>query len=334
MLHGAEYRADLAACRDALRGGSRSFFAASWVLPGRIAGPATALYAFCREADDLIDRDGGNVGLLTARLDGIYGGRPAPTPADRAMAEVVHRFALPRALLDALLEGFAWDAAGRRYATLAALEDYAARVAGTVGAAMAVLMDSRTPALLARACDLGVAMQLTNIARDVGEDAALGRLYLPLDWLAAEGIDPDAWLAAPRFDPALGRVVARLLARAAALYAQADTGIAALPWDCRAGIAAARLLYAGIGAAVARQGHDSVARRAVVRKRRKAALLARAALAGWWPGQADGAAALPACQFLVTAAYRRPAGRSFDDRVAWVCDLFSRLERQRAIGGP
>ena len=177
-------------------------------------------------------------------------------------------------------------------------------------------------------------MQLTNIARDVGEDAAAGRLYLPLDWLREEGIDPDAWLAAPCFGPALGRVVERLLARAAALYAQADTGIAALPWDCRAGIAAARLLYSSIGTAVARQGHNSVTRRAVTPKHRKAILMARAALSGWWPGEADGAPALPACQFLVTAAYRRPAGRSFDDRVAWVCALFTRLERQRAVGGP
>ena len=98
---------------------------------------------------------------------------------------------IPRALPEALLEGFAWDAAGRRYETLDEVEHYAARVAGCVGAMMTLVMGRRDPAILARACDLGVAMQLTNICRDVGEDARAGRLYLPLAWLRDNGIDPD-----------------------------------------------------------------------------------------------------------------------------------------------
>ena len=107
--------------------------------------------------------------------------------------------------------------------SLEALHGYAARVAGTVGVMMTLLMGVRDAAALARACDLGVAMQLTNIARDVGEDARAGRLYLPLDWLDEAGVDRDRFLAAPAPSPALARVVARLLAEADRLYARAAT---------------------------------------------------------------------------------------------------------------
>jgi phytoene synthase len=143
------------------------------------------------------------------------------------------RHALPAALPAALIKGFEGDAEGRRHADLSALKDYATRVAGTVGAMMAVLMDVRDPAPIARACDLGVAMQLTNIARDVGEDAAEGRLCLPLDLLAQVGIDPEAFLADPKPSPALASMVARLLAEADALYLRAESGLAAPPGDVR-----------------------------------------------------------------------------------------------------
>ncbi len=134
---------------------------------------------------------------------------PCPTRPTARWPRVVRRSPCRAPCLDALLEGFAWDAAGRRYDTLDDLLDYAARVAGAVGAMMAVLMGVRDPALLARACDLGVAMQLTNIARDVGEDARAGRLYLPLAWLREAGIDPDAFLADPALQSRFGRCGAR-----------------------------------------------------------------------------------------------------------------------------
>ncbi|MBD0273222.1 MAG: phytoene/squalene synthase family protein, partial [Acetobacteraceae bacterium] len=278
----AEHAADLAACRALLRGGSRSFHAASLLLPARVRAPATALYAFCRLADDAVDLDGGRpaaVARLRERLARAYEGRPLPIPADRAFAAVVSRHGIPRALPEALLEGLAWDAeGGRRYEDLPALEAYAARVAGSVGCMMAVLMGVRDRGALARACDLGVAMQLTNIARDVGEDARAGRLYLPQRWLREGGVDPDAWLARPAFDPALAAVVRRLLRAADELYHRAGAGIAALPAGCRPGIRAAGLLYAGIGREVERRGFDSVGARARVPGSRKAALLLRAAL--------------------------------------------------------
>jgi phytoene synthase len=330
--------AALADCTRLMAGGSKSFFAASRVLPARVRAPAVALYAFCRVADDAIDgsrEPHAALADLRRRLDAVYAGRPQAHLADRALAGVVAGFELPRPLLDALLEGFAWDAAGRRYATLAELHDYGARVAGTVGAMMGVVMEARDRRTLARACELGLAMQLTNIARDVGEDARHGRLYLPLEWLHEAGIDPEAWLAAPRFDAALAGVVQRLLDEADRLYARAECGVAALPRDCRPGIQAARLVYAEIGRAVQRQGLDSVSRRAVVGTRRKLALMARAAGAlVFAPGHPLDLAAAPgpepAVRFLVDAAARDelPA-RTFYQRTLRVLEMFDRMERRQ-----
>ncbi len=326
--------ADLAACRRLLAEGSKSFFAASLLLPQRVRAPATALYAFCRVADDVVDREGGPAALarLTERLDRAYAGRPLDHPVDRALAATVAQFALPRALPEALLDGFAWDEAGRRYETLADLEAYAVRVAGSVGAMMAVLMGVRDAAALARATDLGVAMQLTNIARDVGEDARTGRVYLPLAWLAEAGLDADRFLAAPRHDAALASVVARLVTAAETLYARADAGIAALPRDCRPAIRAARLIYAEIGREVLRAGCDSVSRRAVVSKRRKLALAAQAAGALASLHRPDAAPPLAAARYVVEAAARPAPAAATVRSVDFVIALFDRLERQEAGG--
>ncbi|MGF1503287.1 MAG: phytoene/squalene synthase family protein [Paracoccaceae bacterium] len=328
--------ADFAACAEAIRHGSHSFHAAGRFLPKRLRAPAHAIYAFCRLADDAVDLDTRDpkaaVARLARRLDRVYDGRPENTAADRAFARTVERLELPKTLPGALIEGFDWDADGRRYRTLPELRAYAARVAGAVGGMMAVLMGARSEALLARATDLGAAMQLTNIARDVGEDARTGRIYLPLDWLAEERIDPAALVAAPVPSPAMARILARLLVEADRLYARAEAGIARLPADCRPAIFAARLLYGEIGAEVARNGYDSVTRRAVVPKARKLALAARAVRVAAYP-RVDTAAlaapALPECAYLVTAAMREVAPeRSLSDKALGVIDLFAELERR------
>jgi 15-cis-phytoene synthase len=343
--HAAAARADLAACRASLRNGSKTFLAASFLLPRHTHEPAAALYAFCRLADDAVDgvdpRRGdryGAVERLRERLRLAYAGLPADDPADRALAWVVARHGIPPALFDALLEGFEWDLQGRRYDTLETLHDYAARVAGTVGAMMALLMGARSPEALARACDLGVAMQLSNIARDVGEDARMGRLYLPRAWMTEAGLDPDAWLARPTFNAALGSVVQRLLDAAEALYRRVGTGVACLPLACRPGINAARYMYAEIGHEVARRGFDSVASRARVSGARKAALLVRSVV-----GSVASIAPMPAPvplpplaanRFLIDAvladAPRVDAGgrRSVVERVVWAFELFARLEQR------
>lgn len=341
-LHEPEtVQADMAACRVMLSGGSKSFAAAAKLLPRRVAEPATALYAFCRVADDLIDEGGGTDALaqLRARLDGIHGGKPFPHPADRAFARVVARFAIPRALPEALLEGLAWDTEGRQCQDQTALEAYAARVAAAVGAIMTLLMGVRSPDAIARACDLGVAMQYTNIARDVGEDARNGRLYLPQDWMREEGLDPAAFLAVPAFTPALGRVVARLLRVADELYARAEAGIVQLPRDCRSGIAAARFVYAEIGREVERRGLDSVSRRAVVPAHRKLRLMARSLHMLTPRAGTLGIPPLGGTRFLVDAVEAMPASAEpnllpvpgFRNRLLWAVELFDRLDRNVAV---
>jgi len=335
--------ADMAACYALLKGGSRTFHAASKVLPRRVSDPAIALYAFCRLADDAVDLGSNRaaaVERLKDRLDCAYRGQPANLAADRAFADVVARFSIPRELPEALLEGLAWDAEGRRYETLSDLYAYAARVAGAVGAMMTLVMGQRTPEIVARACDLGVAMQLTNIVRDVGEDARAGQLYLPLAWLRDGGIDPEKWLAEPVFTPEIAAIVQRLLDAADALYDRATLGIANLPLSCRPGIYAARALYAEIGRELERSGLDSVSRRAVVSTDRKLKVLARmlALLETEWT-PAKGAAAsgqIAETRFLVEAVAASPVrqretkvrAKPIEERVVWVIDLFARLERR------
>jgi 15-cis-phytoene synthase len=334
-------RSDIAACRQLLRGGSRTFFAASLVLPRSVSDPAIALYAFCRLADDAVDLGGGRenaIAQLRDRLTRAYAGQPMASAADRAFAETVARFAIPRELPELLLEGLAWDAEGRRYETLNELLAYAVRVAGTVGAMMSLLMRRRDPAVVARACDLGIAMQLTNIARDIGEDARAGRLYLPLQWLREADIDPDRWLAAPRHDARIGEAVRRLLAAADVFYDRSIAGIGALPRSCRPGIHAARLIYAEIGREIAQGGFDSVSRRAVVSSQRKLHLLADGFAASLSPRAAMTDVVESAASPVIAAVAASspphaaaPPRQSIVDRAVWVIDLFERLARRDQV---
>jgi len=307
--------ADLAACRQMIRDGSKTFYTASLLLPQRVCDASRSLYAFCRVADDAVDQSADS-GAAVSQL---------PQPADRAFADVVARFAIPREIPEALIEGFAWDAASRPYETLSDLQAYAVRVAGTVGAMMSLVMQVRSPQALARACDLGIAMQFTNIARDVGEDARNGRLYLPRQWMREEGLDPDSFLGTPYFSRSLAKVIARLLAESDRLYARSLTGIAVLPAACQPSIHAARLLYAEIG--------DSIGSRAVVRSSRKLVLLGSALAASLSRPAASLAPAVPEAQFLVdavqSAGQAEQPPRNFDERAQWLTELFTRIARQR-----
>ena len=316
-----------------MRVGSHSFFAASRILPKRFRYAATAVYAFCRVADDAVDEmpHGASLNVVMAylheRLDAIYRGEPFAIDADCAFAGVVHEYGIPKSIPLALLEGFQWDASGRQYETLDDLYDYAARVAGTVGAMMTLIMGGRSAKTVARACELGVAMQLTNIARDIGEDAQRGRIYLPLQWLKEEGISPDEFLRNPMFDERMARITRRLLMHADQLYQRAETGIAALPYDCRSAIMAARLIYAQIGAQIRRAGFDSIHQRAVVSRQYKWVLMARAAAAYLISPPKDFLITpLPAVEFLVSAV---PAGEQDVVRHASIGSVIGVLERAR-----
>lgn len=337
--------ADFAACEQLLVGGSRSFFWASLLLPARLRQAAAALYAFCRLADDAVDQGGGLAGLaeFRERLECIYStGEPA-SPTDRAFARVVEEFHIPRELPEALLEGLAWDIEGRRYENLSDLTAYATRVAGTVGAMMALLMGRRDAPALERAVELGIAMQLTNIARDVGEDARLGRIYLPRDWLGEAGIDADIEPSDLRHSPALASVTERLLAVAEVLYQRAARGIGALNWYYRPAMHAARLLYREIGLEVARHGHNSSDRRAIVPPLRKTECVLRAGLAALRATPPEGFEVPAEARFLIDAAASRAAAvasqsalerwtRALDERAGWTIDLFIRVEQRQQAG--
>ena len=297
-------RADVRACHEILERGSKSFVVASRLLPKRLHDRTAALYAFCRVADDAVDLGGDvhkAIGRLGERLDRAYAGRPEENSVDRAFCDVVFACEIPRAIPQALIEGFAWDAEKRRYPEEADLAKYCARVASTVGAMMALLFGVRSLDAIARACELGLAMQLTNICRDVGEDARAGRVYLPLSWLRHEGIDPEALVASPQASPALAKVVRRVLDWARACYHRADTGITLFPYDCRLGTRSARLIYAEIGREIAKNGYDSVSRRAYTSKARKVLLLAKALPVLLWWRKTQQAAPDPSVQFLVDA---------------------------------
>ncbi|MCH5377280.1 MAG: phytoene/squalene synthase family protein [Planctomycetes bacterium] len=272
---------DIDQCAAMIRTGSHSFHSASRLLPDRIRKPAFVLYAFCRVADDEVDLTMGKtaaVARLQDRLDKCYDGRPRNCPQDRAFAMLVNDYEIPKALPEALLDGLAWDARARRYSDIAELRAYSARVAAAVGVMMCLLMRVRDRHTLARACDLGVAMQLTNIARDVGEDAREGRLYLPLDWLSEAGIEPDAFLLKPCMTTELAEVVDRLLTEAGKLYRRSDQGVSGLPLSCRPGIFAASRIYEAIGQDLRRYSFDAINRRARTTRGQKLGWLGRALL--------------------------------------------------------
>jgi 15-cis-phytoene synthase len=312
---------DLDHCRDAIREGSYSFHAASRLLPASVRDPALALYAFCRVADDEVDFGTNKPAAVLAlrdRLDLAYAGRPRNAPADRAMAALIEVYDMPRELPEALLEGLAWDGMERRYASLSDVRAYSARVAASVGAMMCVLMRVREARTLARACDLGVAMQLTNIARDVGEDARAGRFYLPTDWMEEAGLDIESFLADPRPTPEIRRMVKRLLAEAERLYHRSEPGIARLPIAARPGIFAARYCYDAIGGRLRRAGHDSITQRAFTTRRHKLGLL------GWSILRAGAVTVFPQSAVI----YARPL-----DEVAFLVEAAAHPDRAKTGWG-
>jgi phytoene synthase len=324
---------DMDHCVEAIRHGSRSFHAASKLLPKRLRDPALALYAFCRLADDAVDlqlEKAEAVLRLQERLDKAYAGHPEDGPADRAFASIIEDFDMPRALPEALLEGLAWDAMGRRYASLSELRDYSARVASAVGAMMCVLMRVRDRDALARACDLGVAMQLTNIARDVGEDAREGRLYLPLESLDEMGIEPEAFLADPHMSPELEVLGKRLLREAERLYVRSEAGVGALPVDCRPGIFAARFIYAGIGGEVRRKGYDSINHRAFTSDSQKMGWLMVALARSFGTAVMPRSALIHAAPLSETAFLVNAAAAPADPKGDWSEALYATMARLKS----
>ena len=328
---------DIYGCYEAIRKGSHSFYAASKLLPKQVRDPAVVLYAFCRVADDNVDAENASqdaIDLLRERLELAYLGTPKNEPIDRAFASLVDMCEMPRALPEALLEGLEWDCLNLRFETLSDLHSYSARVASAVGVMMCVIMNVRDKDVLARACDLGAAMQLTNIARDIGEDARNGRLYMPLKWMSEEGLNSIAFLKNPKASENTARIAKRLLMEAEHLYLRAEAGLSELPFSCRPGIFAARHIYEKIGKHIAAANYDSITKRAFTTKVEKVGFLmlsfANTAAVSVMPRSAIvHAEPLQEMKFLVDAAYHvQPAKKFLDRKASTVMNILEQMERR------
>lgn len=282
----------LTAAAHAIARGSKSFALAARLFDAPTRARATLLYYWCRHCDDVIDdQEAGHghvarpgtiaerlAGLREATLDALNGA-PDAAPPFAALARVANETGLPPRYPFELLDGFAMDAADRRYRTLNDTLDYSYHVAGCVGVMMAIVMGvpPQDRATLERASDLGLAFQLNNIARDVCADADLGRCYLPDEWLADADIPPGEF-AKPQHRAALAGVVARLVAEAERYGASARHGTPALPLRSAWAVLSAAAIYGAIGRQVRAAGADAWGRRISTTLPQKLVLVARARL--------------------------------------------------------
>lgn len=281
----------VAHARDSITRGSKSFRAASRLFDPVTRERAWLLYAWCRICDDIADgQDHGGamsatddpqarLAEITARTDRALAGaaQARDDAAFAGLALVAAECAIPRRYMDDLIAGFALDSAGWHPRSEDDLLRYCYHVAGAVGCMMAIVMGVAPDddATLDRACDLGLAFQLANIARDISEDASAGRCYLPADWLAEAGIDP-ADVMALRTRPALTSLSRRLATLAARYEASARGGTPALPLRSAWAVLAAAGIYGGIARKVAADPERALDRRVFTSKFEKLRLVLRA----------------------------------------------------------
>ena len=286
----AERAALVEAARVSIARGSKSFAAASTLFAPDVRERAWLLYAWCRACDDLVDgQDHGGervavtdaqarVARVRALSVAALAGQPTGDPAFDALGVVAAETRLPPAYVHDLIDGFQLDADDWRPAGEDDLYRYCYHVAGAVGCMMAIVMGvpPEDDATLDRACDLGLAFQLANIARDLDEDAGAGRCYLPQAWLAQAGVAADAVMAPANRD-ALVAMARRLADRAALHEDSARVGTRALSWRSAWAVLAAAGIYGDIARTVARRGAHAWDRRVTTGKAAKLAWIARAA---------------------------------------------------------
>ena len=274
-----------------IEAGSKSFATAARLFDETTRQSAVMLYAWCRHCDDVVDGqqlghgqqqgDRSNAAACLADLERFTqracAGQPTGDPVFDGLSEVVRRHGIPECYLLEHLAGFRMDVEEQHYTSLDDTMAYCWRVAGVVGVMMAMVMGNRESVTLDRACDLGLAFQLTNIARDVVEDAGIGRVYLPAAWLEEEGIFAPSDLLDIGHRPALGRVAARLVDAADPYYRSAVAGIGALPLRSAWSIATARGVYRDIGRKVKAHGAHAWDRRVATSRMDKLWFLARGA---------------------------------------------------------
>ena len=264
-----------------------NFYYAFRILPAEKRRATYALYAFCRVVDDCVDEEGGEgeagLGRWLAEVHRAYAGNPE-TELGRELAETVARFPIPRACFEDVVAGCRMDLTTRRYATFADLRVYCARVASAVGLASIEIFGYDDPRTREYAVELGLALQLTNILRDVAADAARDRLYLPLEDLAACGVSEADVLAPPRAPrpPGLDRLLAFEADRARSHYAAAAR---ALPDRDRRSMLAAEIMgaiYRAVLEEWARRGHPVGGARVQLGKPRKIGLALRTIPRVYW----------------------------------------------------
>lgn len=279
----------VATARESIARGSRSFAAASGLFDRPMRERAWLLYAWCRACDDLADgQDHGHharatdkeAGLARIRLltSAALEGQVVGDPAFDALRIVAAETALPPRFVWDLVEGFALDAAEWRPVHEEDLYRYCYHVAGSVGCMMAVLMGvpPDDEATLDRACDLGIAFQLANIARDIEADDRMGRCYLPIDWLAEMDIPPGQHMKPP-FRPRLAMLARRLTQHAAEYAESARRGTPALAWRSAWAVLAAAGIYGDIAAKVEARGEHAWDHRVASSGWEKLAWIARSA---------------------------------------------------------
>jgi len=275
---------------------SRSFALAAKLLPPRVHDRAVVLYAWCRRADDAVDLASPEHGRLAVQrlhreLDAIYAGEPQPDPLLEAFQLVVRENSIPVAYPRELVHGLEMDLEAVHYRSMDELLLYCYRVAGIVGLMMCHVMRLKDPQATRNAVHLGMAMQMTNIARDVAADWDIRRLYLPDPMLARNGAaDLRHHLGGPfptEYRHAVAGAIQELLDEADLYYRSGDDGMRALTWQCSLAIRTARRVYSAIGDRLREVGCDPLSGRAYVSRERKLALTGRsfASAAGEIPGR-------------------------------------------------
>lgn len=267
-----------AECERIIRRNSKSFYFSSQFLSPESRRAVRALYAFCRTTDDVVDlAENDPARALAAWVHQARAVSPAPTsPVLVAWHDTRTRYGLSATLVDELLAGMAMDLTINRYATFADLWLYCYRVASVVGL-LVMGITGHEQGAEPYAIKLGVALQLTNILRDVGEDAARGRVYLPQDELARFGLSAEEILLGA-YDERFRELMRFQVERTRRLYEESWPGIAMLPAESRFAIAAAARVYRGILDKLEANNYDAYTRRAHLKLREKVVRLPRI----WW----------------------------------------------------
>ncbi|WP_309384285.1 phytoene/squalene synthase family protein [Cerasicoccus frondis] len=271
-----ELAASLTACKEATREHATSFFFASFPLPAEKKCAAYAIYAFCRWVDDVIDEtppdQQPDLATLQAELDAMLAGQSA-LPFAPAFAEVTRQYAVPTSFYVDLMEGCCWDRKPVEFVDWPELELYCYHVASVVGLIMSRIFGLQEIEGVPRAIEMGIAMQLTNILRDVAEDFARNRVYLPREELAEFGLDRE-FLATPNAtDPRWQKFVRWQIERARDYYRSGETGLRYLDGDgSRFCVKLMSRVYGGILGAIERKQGDVFAGRCYVPTHRKLAI--------------------------------------------------------------